>query len=377
MGPMDLLALARAFATDGVPEVVEPLGNGNVNATYLVRTSSGCRYVLQRLNTAVFAQPELVMANLETLATHAAASITDGSLWQLPTPVPLQGRDGDGCLSATLLRGDDHGAWRMLTFVAGAHSLDVVTQDAEAFEVGRGLGCFHALIHDLPAEQLADTLEGFHVTPGYHARYLGLIAAAAADGSPAAERLADPRAQWCQSFVAAREALVPVLEQAKAAGRLQLRPIHGDPKVNNVMLCSRSGCAVAMVDLDTVKPGLLHYDIGDALRSGCNRSGEETTDFDAVRFDLDLAAAMLRGYLLEAGAVLSPHDVEHLYDAIRLLPFELGLRFFTDDLEGDVYFKVSRQRHNLERAIVQFRLTESIEAQEAEIRALIHELCGP
>ena len=95
-----------------------------------------------------------------------------------------------------------------------------------------------------------------------------------------------------------------------------------------------------------------------------------------MRFDLDLAAAMLRGYLLEAGAVLSDHDVEYLYDAIRLLPFELGLRFFTDDLEGDVYFKVSRPRHNLERAMVQFRLTESIEAQEAEIRALIQELCG-
>ena len=377
MTAMDLLALARAFATDGVPEVVEPLGNGNVNATYLVITSADRRYVLQRLNTAVFAQPELVMANLETLATHAAAAITDGSPWQLPTPVPLQGRDGDEFCSETLLRANDQGAWRMLTFVEGAHSLDVVTQDTEAFEVGRGLGCFHALIHDLPAEQLADTLEGFHVTPRYHARYLALIAAAAADGSPAAERLEDPRAQWCQSFVAAREALVPVLEQAKAAGRLQLRPIHGDPKVNNVMLCSRSGCAVAMVDLDTVKPGLLHYDIGDALRSGCNRSGEETTDFDGVRFDLDLAAAMLRGYLLEAGPVLTAADVEHLYDAIRLLPFELGLRFFTDDLEGDAYFKVSRPRHNLERAIVQFRLTESIEAQEAEIRALIHALCPP
>lgn len=375
MGPMDLLALARAFATDGVPEVVEPLGNGNVNATYLVRTSSGCRYVLQRLNTAVFAQPELVMANLERLATHAAAARSDGSLWQLPTLVHLQGRDGEGSPADTLLRADDHEAWRMLTFVAGAHSLEVVSQDAEAFEVGRGLGCFHALIHDLPAHQLADTLEGFHITPRYHARYLALIAAAA-DGSPAAERLQDPRAQWCQSFVATREVLVPVLEEAKAAGRLQLRPIHGDPKVNNVMLCSRSGCAVAMVDLDTVKPGLLHYDIGDALRSGCNRAGEETTEFDAVRFDLDLAAAMLRGYLSEAGAVLSPHDVEHLYDAIRLLPFELGLRFFTDDLEGDVYFKVTRPRHNLERALVQFRLTESIEAQEAEIRALIHELCG-
>ena len=110
MSPMDLLAIARAFATDGVPEVVEPLGNGNVNATYLVRTSSGTRYVLQRLNTAVFAKPELVMANLKTLASHAAGAISDGSPWQLPRPVPLQGRDGNGSLSGMLLRTNDQGA---------------------------------------------------------------------------------------------------------------------------------------------------------------------------------------------------------------------------------------------------------------------------
>jgi hypothetical protein len=130
-----------------------------------------------------------------------------------------------------------------------------------------------------------------------------------------------------------------------------------------------------MVDLDTVKPGLLHYDIGDALRSGCNPAGEETTDLEAVSFDLDLAAAMLRGYLHEAGSVLTPHDIAHLYDAVRLLPFELGMRFFCDHLEGDVYFKVNHARHNLERALVQFRLAESIEAQEPELRELISVLC--
>jgi hypothetical protein len=123
--------------------------------------------------------------------------------------------------------------------------------------------------------------------------------------------LQDEMALCCRDCVAGRRAWYLYLEQAKEAGRLQLRPIHGDPKVNNVMLCSRTGSAVAMVDLDTVKPGLLHYAIGDALRSGCNRAGDETTDLDAVRFDLDLAAAMLRGYLLEAGAALSDHDVEY------------------------------------------------------------------
>ena len=369
---MDLIPLAERFAVDGAVSSVEPLGNGNINATYLVCTSQGCRYVLQRLNTVVFTQPELVMANLEQVSRHCAPRLADGS-WQLPTPVPLRQRS-----DVTLLRHDDGGVWRLLTFVEGAHSVDQLEHPSQALEVGRALGRFHALIHDLPADQLADTLEGFHITPSYYAAYQRQLAAVTTAGPEVdlsiAQRLNDPQAQWCARFIAERESLVPVLEQAKHQGRLQLRPIHGDPKVNNVMLCSATGCCVAMVDLDTVKPGLVHYDIGDALRSGCNRAGEETTDLQAVRFDLDLARAMLAGYLQEAHSWLTAADLAHLYDAIRLLPFELGLRFFSDHLAGDVYFKVSRRGQNLERALVQFTLVASIEAQEPQIRALITDL---
>ena len=379
---MNLLELASGFATEGAPERVEPLGDGNVNATYALEVEGGRRYVLQRLNTTVFARPDLVMANLDAVVRHCrqrlatASSPGDGAAapWQVPSPVPLKAAPAGSDGPCHLLHDGDQ-TWRMITFVEGAHSLERVQHGSEAFEVGRALGCFHALIHDLPADALADTLEGFHVTPRYHARYLGVLADAATSPSAVTQRLADSQAQGCVAFIAARRDLVPVLEQAREAGHLQLRPIHGDPKVNNVMLCSATGCAVAMVDLDTVKPGLLQYDIGDALRSGCNPAGEETTDLDAVNFDLELAAAMLRGYLLEACGVLSRHDIDHLYDAIRLLPFELGLRFFCDYLEGDVYFKVSHPRHNLDRALVQFRLVESIESQEREIRALIAALC--
>ena len=389
---MDLIRLAERFAVDGAVSSVEPLGNGNINATYLVCTSEGCRYVLQRLNTAVFSQPERVMANLEQLSRHCASRLSAVSPqrdigqgqpaqrppWQVPTPVPLREGPTAATPFSTLLRHDDGGAWRLLTFVDGAHSVDQLEDPDQAMEVGRALGRFHALIHDLPADQLADTLEGFHITPGYYASYQQLLAAGTATGlqldQAIAERLNDPRAQWCCRFIAEREDLVPVLEQAKQQGRLQLRPIHGDPKVNNVMLCSSTGCCVAMVDLDTVKPGLVHYDIGDALRSGCNPAGEECTDLGAVRFDLDLARAMLQGYLQEAHSWLTPADLEHLYDAIRLLPFELGLRFFSDHLAGDVYFKVSSHGQNLERALVQFTLAASIEHQEPQIRALIADL---
>jgi Ser/Thr protein kinase RdoA (MazF antagonist) len=362
-----LADLANRFAIEGVTCAVEPLGRGNVNDTYRVETSSGTRYVLQRLNTAVFPNPDRVMDNLHKL-THHCQGKTRPHGWRLPEPVPTR------CDAGWLHQDSEGSFWRLLTHIDGATSVDVLSSPEQAAEIGRALGRFHALVHDLPTADLADTLEGFHVTPLYYERYrrqLDVLALSAAAPYPeSAEQEA-----WCMDFIARRQTLVPVLEQAKEAGRLQLRPIHGDPKVNNVMLCSTTGCCVAMVDLDTVKPGLLHYDIGDALRSGCNPAGEEAIELDAVRFDLDLAGAMLSGYLKEAGSVLTTDDIAHLYDALRLLPFELGLRFFTDYLAGDVYFKVNRPRHNLERAMVQFRLTASVEEQEASIRALIDQLC--
>ena len=370
LNPQRLAALASHFALDSPVCRVEPLGNGNVNTTFRVETSGGCRYVLQRLNADVFARPDLVMANLMALNRHAGLRLAEAvpvpgrPAWQLPRPVALA-EDSSACLL------DQAGeSWRLLTHIDDACSIDVIEHPDQAREIGLALGRFHALVHDLPAAELADTLEGFHVTPRYYAQYRSQL-----EAPTAVPLLRDPQAGWCADFIAHRAGLVPVLEQARCEGRLQLRPIHGDPKVNNVMLCSATGCAVAMVDLDTVKPGLVHYDIGDALRSGCNPAGEETIDLETVRFDLDLARAMLGGYLAEAGALLSDHDIAHLYDAIRLIPFELGLRFFSDHLAGNVYFRVSRQGHNLERALVQFRLTQSIEAQEGAIRGLIASHC--
>lgn len=375
---MDLMALADRFVLDAQPVSVEPLGSGNVNTTYRVTTGSGRRYVLQRLNTAVFAEPHRVMGNLQALALHARDR---GAALQVPLPVPV--RAAPAAAQAPYLLQERDGPWRLLTYIEDTHSLDWLTTAAQATEIGRALGRFHVLVHDLPLDQLADTLEGFHVTPRYYDAYRARSEACPQGSETMAlaqgqlDPLPDPRAAWCARFIAEREPLVPVLEQARAEGRLQLRAIHGDPKVNNVMLCNTSGCAVAMVDLDTVKPGLLHYDIGDALRSGCNPAGEETTDLEAVHFDLELAAAMLGGYLGEAASLLSADDIAHLYDAIRLLPFELGLRFFSDHLAGNTYFTVTRPDHNLDRALVQFRLTESIEAQEGAIRQLIARLTGP
>ncbi len=362
-----LTAIAGAFDLPGPVERVEPLGSGNVNDTFLVVSggSRGRRDVLQRLNRVVFPRHDLVMANILTVGQHVGerlalpCPVRGGRRWELPQVVPSRS-DGE----AWLERGDE--IWRMLTFVEGSCSHDVVTGTAQAREVGFGLGLFHLLISDLPPDRLADTLEGFHVTPAYLARYDALPA-----GQPAAAAAAVAR---CRGFVEERRSLAPVLERARAEGLLQHRPIHGDPKVSNVLMDRRTGLAVALVDLDTVKPGLIHYDIGDCLRSCCNRAGEETLDLASVHFDLALCRQVLGGYLAAAAGFLTPADYDHLYAAIRLISFELGLRFFSDHLAGDVYFRADHPGHNLQRALVQFRLTESIEAQEEAILALIEDL---
>ena len=170
------------------------------------------------------------------------------------------------------------------------------------------------------------------------------------------------------AFVASRRAGAAVLEAARADGKLQPRIIHGDPKLDNVLFDSRSGQAVSLIDLDTVKPGLLHYDLGDCCRSCCNLAGEGAGE---ATFDLGVFRAVFRGYLLEAAPILTRDDQDYLFEAIRLLPFELGLRFLTDHLAGDVYFKVEAPGQNLAKALCQFRLVRSIEGQEREIRNIL------
>lgn len=374
--------IAQGFALPGSVTAIEPLGSGNVNDTYRVSCATGggkpAHYVLQRLNTQVFERPEWVMANIARLCQHAA-----GRPWPQPDhprrwelPQLLATRAGHDATDAVpwLRRGDD--CWRMLTFVLDTASPDTVRDEDHAAELGRALGGFHRLVDDLPCELLHDTLPGFHVTPAYLRSYDQLLEQARADDAMGGDGAdADPEAvAWCRQFIETRRSLAPVLEQARASGRLRLRPIHGDPKVNNVLLDRASGQAVALVDLDTVKPGLLHYDIGDALRSGCNPAGEDTTDLAAVQFDAQRCKAMLTGYLELARPILSAADLELIPTAARLISFELGLRFFSDHLAGDRYFKCRHRGHNLERALVQFTLTERIEAQDTQLEELVREL---
>jgi Ser/Thr protein kinase RdoA (MazF antagonist) len=361
-----LPAVAEQFISSGRVLDLREYGHGNVNDTFLVTVTGAAQphFILQRLNLRVFRRPELVMGNLGTVSEHvrrrlALAPLRAGRRFEVPRV--LLTREG---LDHVI---DPGGAfWRAISFIEAAETFDTMKDAGHAREVGYALGRFHTLLSDLPPGRLADTLPGFHVTPGYLAHYDEVLAKHGTSRSPEAD--------YGLRFVAERRALAPVLEKARAQGRLRLRPIHGDPKVNNVMLDTATGQAVGMVDLDTVKPGLVHYDIGDCLRSGGNLLGEETEAWEAVRFEPGLGRAILQGYLSQAQDFLAETDYAYLYDAIRLLAFELGLRFFTDYLAGNVYFKAKHPEHNLLRALVQFKLTESIESQAGAIRAIIRDL---
>lgn len=347
--------IAARFLPAGEGYGVEPLGDGLINQTWLVSPTASPRFVLQRINARVFPHPERIAANLRRIQAHVHGSRSDFAEHWPDLIAPREG--GDTVLDA------EGGHWRALRYIEGSRVLDRIATERQAVAVGRVLGAFHAALGEVDCAELEDSLPDFHVAPGYLA---GLDAARAAAGG-----LDDPSLRQALGFVEARRGFVPVLERAKAAGLLRLRVIHGDPKLANILFDRAGECALTLIDLDTVKPGLVHYDIGDCLRSCCNNSGESPEDPESTRFDLTLCEAILRGYLSEAANMLTAADREHLYDAIRLIPLELGIRFLADHLAGDVYFRTESRGHNLHRARVQFRLVECIEADEAAIRRIV------
>ncbi|MCX7596216.1 MAG: aminoglycoside phosphotransferase family protein [Fischerella sp.] len=359
-----LVAIAERFTGLGNVTEIQAFGSGNINDTFLVTLDcpEERHFVLQRINTQVFRQPQLMMQNMRIFTEHVRERLQRTPLnrrWEVPR-VLLTKDAQDYCIDA------QGSFWRAISFIAGAQSFDTIHNTEQAKEIGYALGMFHNLIGDLPPEKLADTLEGFHITPLYLQKYNEVLTKTSPRQSP--------EVNYCLQFVRDRQTFAHVLENAKATGKLPMRLMHGDPKINNIMFDTITKQAVSVIDLDTVKPGLVHYDIGDCLRSGCNPAGEETEQWDSVYFETDLCQEILQGYLSVAKAFLTENDYAYMYDAIRLLAFELGLRFFTDYLAGNVYFKVKHPEHNLARAIAQFKLTESIESQETKIRAMIQDM---
>lgn len=344
-----------AFFPDHPPVGLTPLGQGNINDTWLVELADGSQQVLQRLHPTVFPDPLPVMRNLRLVTDHLASAEPVGSasgVRLIPTTCGQdQHLDASGC-------------WRMLRYIDHSRTLSPPITTVQAGEIGRLLGRFHRLTAPLPPNRLTDPLPGFHVTPRYLARFDEVQAVRPA--------LANDQERWCSEAIEAHRHLAPLLEEARQTLRQQV--IHGDPKLTNILFAENNDRALCLIDLDTVMPGLLIHDLGDCLRSCCNRQGEEVRDATTVAFAPDLFQALLAGYWPQAGHLLGMADRALLVSAVHLICFELGLRFLTDHLQGDRYFTVRHPGQNLHRAMVQLALAESVRVQQSDLQARLDRL---
>jgi len=355
--PPAVRAIAGEFQIAGDLVVAEPFGSGHINDTYRVTFASGsarCRYILQRLNHTVFQNPLAVMENLQRVTAHLAQKFagSPNAARHALTLVPAR----DGKYFQRDAAGD---FWRVFPFIERTRTVDVVESPAQAFAAAQAFGQFQKLLADLPVPRLHETIPDFHHTPK---RFAALEKAVAAD---ACNRAASAKPEI--EFALRHRAICGVL----LAANLPERVTHNDTKINNVLLDDATGGGVCVVDLDTVMPGLALYDFGDMVRSMTNPAAEGERDLAKVEMEFPVFESLLRGYLSSAADFLTPAEKNLLPISGQVITFELGLRFLTDFLSGDTYFKVPRAGENLDRCRAQFKLFESIRRQEAAVSRLV------
>ena len=350
---IDLSEVLCAFWGDA-PVTCEPYGNGHINDTFLV--SADKRYILQRMNTSIFRHPDKLMENILRVTGHIRSKTAElGGDVARCTLTVVRTRD-----NATFAEDGKGGCWRLYDFVEGTVAKQKVEDPKDFYTCAKAFGRFQGMLADFPAEQLFESIADFHNTPQ---RYANLMAAVNADKCG---RLESVRAEV--EFATAREDFCKTLESARADGSLPLRVTHNDTKLNNILFDEITGEPVCVIDLDTVMPGYSVNDFGDSIRFGANTAAEDETDLSKVSLDLELYRAYAEGFLKGAEGRLTDTEIDLMPIGARMMTLECGLRFLTDYLEGDVYFRTSRPRHNLDRCRCQFALVADMEAKEEEMK---------
>lgn len=358
----ELRAAAARFRLPGPAAGIEPLGRGNIHATFLVSCGPGAgprRFVLQRINREAFPEPELMMRALARVSEHLAARIPDPRrrLSLLPA------EDGAPCWR------DGRGEyWRAFVHIDGSVTRQRVDGPEAAREAARAFGAFLRVLRELPAEDFPVRAH-FHDTPR---RFLRLERAAAADPLGRAREAGPTLAAALK-----RKALAGTLAELFASGELPERIVHNDTKIDNVLFDAATGEALCVIDLDTLMPGLALYDFGDLARSAAPDAPEDDPDPARVALRPAVYEALARGFVEGAGELLTPAEKRHLARAPAVIAFELGSRFLTDFLEGDRYFRTERPAQNLERARVQLRLAALFAAEEPRMARFIAGLRAP
>ncbi len=355
-----LLEIASCFSLEAAPRQATPYGTGHINDTYLIETDSSLKYILQRINGQVFPDPLKIMHNLEMVCKHINNKVKSETeltssyipLNLIPTQEGLSYLNQNGSI------------WRMFSYVPGTCSFDKLDNPSQAFEVGRQLGLFQRLLSDLQPAHLSITLPNFHNT-------LEIL-----HELQALTRCKNQRLENCglelQLALTYRN-LAHTMHRLIESNTFPVRIAHNDTKVNNILFDAQTSKAVCIVDLDTVMPGPILYDFADLVRSAANTASEDEQDLSKVNIDLKLFKHLTQGYASEAHKFLSPTEIEYLLLAIRVITYELALRFLIDYLKGDTYFKTTRKEQNLDRCRVQFRLLHKINRHRHHMQGIIDE----
>ncbi len=351
--------LLHAFKIVGTPVEIKPFGSGHINDTFRITTETPAgekqMYTLQRINHAVFRQPQLVMDNIERTLAHLK---TKQHLFPETKILKLvKTKENRNCV-----RTFSGKWWRMYEYIDDVVNYDNVADPDVVYEAARGFAQFQNMMADLPLPRLNETIPYFHHLP---MRYAALEEAIFQDIRGRANEVSEEI-----EFVRSRRHLVAHLLNRYLRGQIPERITHNDTKINNALFDPVTKKSVAVVDLDTVMPGLALYDFGDMCRTTCITAAEDEPDTDKVQFNLNMFEAAVSGYL-ETAHFLTPAEIEELAFSAWLLPFMIGIRFLTDYLQGDTYFKTAHTRHNMDRCHTQFKLVERIESLTEEMQAIV------
>jgi hypothetical protein len=363
---VDLIAAGAAFRLPGRFVRGGPYGNGHINDTFLVEyeTTSGLRrFIHQRINDRVFPHPPLIMENIQRVTCHLRRKLEERGVPDVDrrTLTLVPAADGRAWWP------DREGRfWRTYLFIEGASSHEVITHPRQAREAASAFGAFQAMLRDLPGPRLQETIPRFHHTPS---RFAALEQAIREDPCHRAAS-AQPEIAFCLE----RKPIVSTLLRLHEAGLIPERITHNDTKINNVLLDNQTGEGLCVIDLDTVMPGLSLYDFGDLVRTCTSPAAEDERDLSRVTMRLEVFRELAAGYLQTAGEGLTPTERDHLVFAGKLITFEIGIRFLTDYLMGDRYFKIKRPNHNLDRCRTQLALVASIEQQEEAMHDCLRSL---
>ena len=356
--------ISESFEIYGDYVSAAPYGSGHINDTYKASFRQGgasINYIFQRINHNIFKNPPALMENIERVTTHIFNKIKGSKDSTRHTLVIIKDKGGK-----TYHQDADGNFWRVYVFIEKAKTYDVIEKDSQAFQAAKAFGEFQKRLVDLPGSRLHETIPNFHNTPK---RFEALEQAIAADVAGRVKLVSQEI-----DFVLNRKADASLLLNLNAQGAIPERITHNDTKLNNVMLDDKTGNGVCVIDLDTVMPGLIHYDFGDMVRTSTSPAAEDEKDLSKVKMQFNMFEALLSGYLSTAKDFLNPVELEYLPFAGKLITMEIGVRFLTDFLAGDVYFKTNREGHNLDRCRTQFKLVASIEEQMDKMHKLLKEI---